>query len=63
MIGGEGRGVVGEVDVKGSGGKDGVHVNIDGQQFGPYHRVKLSAAKEGEDGVVFPVQTFFPTSS
>ena len=60
VIGLEGRGVVGEVDVRGAGGKDGVHVNIDGQQFGPYHRVRLSAAKDGEDVVTFPMQTFFP---
>ena len=59
-LGLEGRGVLGEVEVRCVQAKEGVHVNIDGQVFGPYHRVRLSVAKEEGQSVIFPVQTFFP---
>ena len=61
-LGLEGRGVLGEVEVRCVQAKEGVHVNIDGQVFGPYHRVRLSVVKEEGESVVFPIQTFFPVA-
>ena len=61
-LGLEGRGVLGEVEVRCVQAKEGVHVNIDGQVFGPYHRVRLSVVKEEGEAVTFPVQTFFPVA-
>ena len=61
-LGLEGRGVLGEVEVRCVQAKEGVHVNIDGQVFGPYHRVRLSVVKEDGESVTFPVQTFFPVA-
>ena len=75
VIGGEGRGVVGDCDVRCVNGKEGLHVAVDGQVFGPYWRVRLSPAREtvtaaatagggaaaaAEQVVRFPVQMFFP---
>ena len=61
-LGLEGRGVLGEVEVRCVQAKEGVHVNIDGQVFGPYHRVRLSVVKEEGEAVTFPIQTFFPVA-